>query len=126
LPPTPHEPRLDDRGNGRIADMTDPQLLDVSAARREREARRAVEIDESNRLTERAGRRALAECIGLAFLGVPFYAWSWHVENPDQARVWSALGFAITYAGPFFRWVLYHMRTSETFDSWPGFRGRKM
>jgi len=103
-----------------------PRLLDVPTARREREARRAGEIEHGNRVTERAGRRAFAECIALAFLGVPFYAWSWHVEATDRAQVWSALGFAISYAAPFFRWVLYHMRTSETFDSWPGFRGRKM
>jgi hypothetical protein len=95
--------------------MTDPPLLDVAPARREREARRAVEVEHGIRVSQREARRAFAECIGLAFLGVPFYAWSWHVE--DRAQVWSALGFAISYAAPFFRWVLYHMRTSETFDA---------
>ena len=97
--------------------MTDPRLLDVPPARREREARRAGEVEHGNQVSERAARRVIAECIGLAFLGVPFYAWSWHVADPDRAQVWSALGFAISYAAPFFRWVLYHMRTSETFGS---------
>jgi len=90
-------------------------LLDVASSRRAREARRAEEIEASNRYSERKGRRVLAHCIALAFLGVPFYAWSWHVSDPERAQVWSALGFAISYAAPFFRWLVYHMRTSDTF-----------
>jgi hypothetical protein len=95
--------------------MTGRHLLDVASSRRDREARRAGEIEASNRYSERRGRRVLIECIALAFLGVPFYAWSWHVSDPDVARVWSALGFAISYAAPFFRWLVYHMRSSDTF-----------
>ena len=91
-------------------------LLDVSSARRARESRRALEIEKGNRWAERTGRRVLAECIVLAFLGVPFYAWSWHIDDPDRAQVWSALGFATSYAAPFFRWVFHHMRTSDSFD----------
>ena len=64
---------------------------------------------------ERTARRVLAECIGLAFLGVPFYAWSLYVPNQGLAEVWSALAFAVSYAAPFFRWLVYHMQTSEEF-----------
>ena len=91
-------------------------ILPVSNARSGREARRAAEIDESNRVTTRSTRRLLVECVLIVFLGTPFYAWSWHVTDPDEAAVWTALGSAITFAGPFFRWLLHHTRTSETFN----------
>ena len=91
-------------------------ILPISSTRRSREARRAAEIDASNRVTTRSTRRVLVECVLLVFLGTPFYAWSWHVTDPEMAAVWTALGSAITFAGPFFRWLLHHTRTSETFN----------
>lgn len=94
---------------------TPGHLLNVAADRRAREERRAIEIETLNRASDRRDRWVLAQCIALAFLGVPFYAWSWHVVDPDRARIWAALGFAVSYAAPFFRWLVYHVRTSETF-----------
>lgn len=93
----------------------EPKLLDVSASRRQREQRRAEEVDALDRAAVRRDRGVLVQCIALAFAGVPFYAWSWHVSDPGLAQVWSALGFAVSYAAPFFRWLVYHMRTSEEF-----------
>ena len=80
-------------------------ILPVSGTRLEREARRAAEIDASNRATTRSTRRVLVECVLLVFLGTPFYAWSWHVTDPDMAAVWTALGSAITFAFTRSRWA---------------------
>lgn len=98
--------------------MPEPQrqnLLDVPPERRAREERRALEIETLGRAAERRDRRMFAQCIALCLLGVPFYAWSWHTVDPDRAQIWAALGFAVSYAAPFFRWLVYHVRTSETF-----------
>ena len=96
--------------------MTRNPILELSAARRGREARRAAEIDAAERLARRTTRRVVVECVALVFLGTPLYAWSWHLTDPDRARIWTELGFAVTLAGPFFRWLLHHTRTSETFN----------
>jgi hypothetical protein len=100
--------------------MTGPvhsRLLDVSASRRDREQRRAEEIDALNRDAERKYRRVIVQCIALAFLGVPFYGWGMHVDGSERAEIWTALGFAVSYAAPFFRWLAYHTRTSEEFGN---------
>ena len=91
------------------SDMTGRHLLDVGSSRRDREARRAGEIEASNRYSERRGRRVLIECIALAFLGVPFYAWSWHLTDPRQVNLVVAGGFFISYALPYFRWLAHHV-----------------
>lgn len=96
--------------------MSRQPILPVSQARRGREARRAAEIDAAEKLGRRTSLRVIVECVALTLLGTPFYAWSWHLTDPDRAAIWAALGFAVSYAGPFFRWLLYHTRNSETFN----------
>ena len=73
-------------------------------------------MDEANRAATRSTRRVLVDCVVLVFMGTLFYAWSWYVTDPDMAAVWTALGFAVTLAGPLFRWLVHHTRTSETFN----------
>ena len=96
--------------------MSGQPILPMSTARREREARRAAEVDEAENISRRTNRRVMVECTALTLLGTPFYAWSWHLTDPDRAAIWTALGFAVSYAGPFFRWLLHHTHTSETFN----------
>ena len=93
----------------------EPKLLDVSAARRDRERHQAEESDRLNRDADRKRRRVLVQCVGLAFAWVPFYGLSMRTDNQGIAEVWSALAFAVSYAAPFFRWLVYHMHTSEEF-----------
>lgn len=40
-----------------------------------------------------------------------------HVDGSERAEIWTALGFAVSYAAPFFRWLAYHTRTSEEFGN---------
>lgn len=87
----------------------------MSAARRDRERRRADEIDRQHRDADRKRRWFLVQCVGLAFVGVPFYGLSMLTDNQGHAEMWSALAFAVSYAAPFFRWLVYHMQTSEEF-----------
>ena len=96
--------------------MSGQPILPISQSRRGREARRAAEVDAAENVSSRANRRMIVECAALTLLGTPFYAWSWHVTDPDRAAIWTALGFAISYAGPFLRLVVHHTRTSETFN----------
>ena len=74
------------------------------------------EVDAAENLSRRTNRRVIVECVLLTLLGTPFYAWSWHVTDPDRAAIWTAAGFAVSYAGPFFRWLLHHTRTSDAFN----------
>jgi len=55
------------------------------------------------------------QCVALAFIGVPVYAASWGLADPGLTRVAGALGFFVSYAAPFFRWLIYHIRESEEF-----------
>ena len=96
--------------------MSGQPILPITQARRVREARRAAEVDAAETSTRRKNRRVMVECVALTLLGTPFYAWSWHVTESGRADIWMALGFAVSYAGPFFRWLLHHTRTSEMFN----------
>ena len=96
--------------------MSGQPILPISESRRGREARRAAEVDAAENLSRRTNRLVIVECVLLTLLGTPFYAWSWHVIAPDRAAIWTAAGFAVSYAGPFFRWLFHHTRTSETFN----------
>lgn len=96
--------------------MSGQPILPISSSRRGREARRAAEIDAAENASRRTDRRVIVECAALTLLGTPFYAWSWHVTDSGHAAIWTALGFAVSYAGPFFRWLVHHTRTSETFN----------
>ncbi|HEX7024768.1 MAG TPA: hypothetical protein VF187_08130, partial [Gemmatimonadales bacterium] len=61
-------------------------------------------------------RRTMWQCVALTFSGVPVYAWSWHLTDPRMADIAIASGFFLSYAAPFFRWLAWHVRGSESFD----------
>ena len=96
--------------------MPDSPLLGLDPGRIATEARRAGEKEAAEQAFERAKRRMFRQCIALSFAGVPFYAWSWHLTDPRAVNLFVAAGFFISYALPFFRWLAYHVRTSEEFS----------
>jgi len=95
--------------------MPDSPLLDLDPDRIATEERRAREKEEADRAFGRTRNRMLWQCVALGFAGVPFYAWSWHLTDPREVNLSVAAGFFISYALPFFRWLAYHVRTSEEF-----------
>ena len=95
--------------------MSGEPLLELDPERIAAEARRAREKEEATQAFERTRRRMLWQCVALSFAGVPFYAWSWRITDTRQVNLLVAAGFVISYAIPFFRWLAYHIRTSEEF-----------
>jgi hypothetical protein len=95
--------------------VTDGRLLDPSTERDRREHRRAQEQAEDELADRRKRRRMLWQCVALTFIGVPVYAYSWHLTDPRQAEVAASAGFVLSYAAPFFRWLAYHISQSEEF-----------
>jgi hypothetical protein len=95
--------------------MADPPLLKLEPDRIATEERRAREKEVAEQAFERARHRMLWQCVALSFAGVPFYAWSWHLTEPREVNLFVATGFVISYALPFFRWLAYHIKTSEEF-----------
>jgi len=95
--------------------MPDAPLLDLDPDRIATEARRAREKEAADQAFEQTRHRMLWQCVALSFAGVPFYAWSWHLTDPREVNLFVAAGFFISYALPFFRWLAYHVRTSEEF-----------
>ena len=94
--------------------MRDGRLLELPAERREVEKRRALEEEAGYEAFERRRARVFWQCVALSFAGVPLYAWSWHLTG-DSARVAAAGALVISYAVPFFRWVVYLVSESEEF-----------
>jgi hypothetical protein len=95
--------------------MADPPLLKLEPDRIATEERRAREREVAEQAFERARHRMLWQCVALSFAGVPCYAWSWHLTEPREVNLFVATGFVVSYALPFFRWLGYHVRTSEEF-----------
>lgn len=96
--------------------MSADRLLDLSPERRELELRRVREREAADLAFERKRRRVMWQCVALTFLGVPVYAASWGMADPRMTHLAAALGFFISYAAPFFRWLAYHVKTSEAFE----------
>jgi hypothetical protein len=95
--------------------MASDHLLDLPLERREIELRRARERDAAAAAFDRRRRVVMWQCVALAFLGVPIYAASWGLSDPRTTQLLMALGLCVSYAGPFFRWLAYHVRSSEEF-----------
>lgn len=95
--------------------MSAEPLLELDPDRVATEARRAREREAAEQTIERTRRRVLWQCVALSFVGVPFYAWSWHLTDPRSVNLSVACGFFISYALPFFRWLAHHITTSEEF-----------
>ena len=95
--------------------MGEQHLLDLPPQRRAIELRRVQEREAASADFDRARRRMMWQCAALSLIGVPIYATSWGVADERLARVWISLGFFVSYAAPFFRWLRYHVKTSEEF-----------
>lgn len=95
--------------------MTRGRMLDPSTERERRERRRAEQQAEDELVDRRKRRRMLWQCVALTFIGVPVYAYSWHLTDLRMAEVAISAGFVLSYAAPFFRWLAYHISESEEF-----------
>lgn len=95
--------------------MSDDLLLDLPPERRALELRRVREREAATAAFDRHRRRMMWQCVALSFLGVPIYAVSWGGADPRMTQLWSALGLFVSYAAPFFRWLVYHLRISDEF-----------
>ena len=91
-----------------------PALLTLHPARRDRESANACLIEEGVRLWRRAWRGVYLQCVGLMVIGYLLYGFSWSLPG-DQAILWSALGFVIAYALPFFRLIAFLLRHADQF-----------
>lgn len=96
--------------------MSADHLLELSPERRELELRRIREREAADLAFERKRRRVMWQCVSLTFLGAPVYAASWALTDPRMTQLAAALGFFISYAAPFFRWLAYHVKVSEAFE----------
>lgn len=95
--------------------MGEDPLLDLPPERQALELRRVREREAADAAFDRRRRLMLWQCVALSFLGVPVYAVSWGGVDPGMTQVWSALGLFVSYAAPFFRWLVYHVRVSDEF-----------
>ena len=91
------------------------RLLDLPADRRATELRRVREREDAALAHEHRKHRVMWQCVALAFSGVPVYAVGWGLADPRLARVAVTFGFFVSYAAPFFRWLIYHVRQSDEF-----------
>jgi hypothetical protein len=96
--------------------MNEPPLLPISAHRVAAEQRRAQEKETAVLAWERGRRRVFRQCILLSFAGVPLYALSWRLADNRTADLLVAAGFFVSYALPFFRWLAWHLKTSDAFN----------
>ena len=97
--------------------MNEPPLLPISADRMAAELRRAREQDAAERGLEGKRRRVFWHCVALSFAGIPLYALSWRLADDRAADIMVAAGFFVSYALPFFRWLAWHVKTSDAFDA---------
>ena len=97
--------------------MHESPLLPVSAHRIAAERRLAREREAADRALERSRRRVFWQCVALSFAGVPLYALSWRLADDRMADIAVAAGFFVSYALPFFRWLAWHVKTSDAFSA---------
>lgn len=97
--------------------MTREPLLALPPERRDIELRRVEAAEATADAFERRRRRVMWQCVALSLLGVPIYAASWGSTDVRTNQLLLALGFFISYAAPFFRWLAYHVRISGEFGS---------
>jgi hypothetical protein len=95
--------------------MPESPLLRLDSARVDAETRRSREQEEARLDYERKRKRLFWQCVALSLTGVPVYALSWRFTDPLKINLAIALGFFLSYALPFFRWLVFHLRHSEEF-----------
>lgn len=85
-----------------------PPFLTLSEQQKAREAAGAALAEQAEREVARETRRVGWQCVALTFLGVPLYLWSWHLDDSRSSHVVASAAFLVSYAAPFFRWVIWH------------------
>jgi hypothetical protein len=88
-------------------------MIILPAERLAKELRRASETEAAHKAWARENRRVFWQCAALAFLGVPVYAVSWYLTDPDQADLLQAGAFCVSYVGPWARFLAFHLRRAE-------------
>jgi hypothetical protein len=78
-----------------------------------KEHRRASETEAAHKAWARETRRVFWQCTALAFLGVPVYALSWYLTDPDQVGLAHAGAFCVSYVGPWARFLVFHLRRAD-------------
>ena len=90
-----------------------PPIITLSAERAAREIRRASEHEAGHAAWVRESHRAFWQGAALAFLGVPVYALSWYLTDPDQIAVVQAGAFCVSYVGPWIRLLVFQVRRAD-------------
>ena len=93
-----------------------PPLLAQSAEMREREATRARERQDAEQGWQRERHAVMWQCVALSFAGVPIFGLSFHLTDGRRAQVAVAAAFFVSYACPFARWLVYHLRSVDQGD----------
>ena len=88
-------------------------MIILSAERTTRERRRALEHEAAHTAWAGENRRAFWQSAALAFLGVPVYALSWYLTDPDQIGLVQAGAYCVTYVGPWIRLLVFHLRRAD-------------
>ena len=90
-----------------------PPMIILPAERLAKELRRATETEAAHKAWARETRRVFWQCSALAFLGVPVYAVSWYLTDPDQVGLAQAGAFCVSYVGPWARFLVFHLRRAD-------------
>jgi hypothetical protein len=88
-------------------------MISLSPERVARERRRASEHEAAHTAWSRENHRAFWQSAGLVFLGVPVYALSWYLTDPDQIGVVQAGAYCVSYVGPWVRLLAFHLRRAD-------------
>ena len=88
-------------------------MISLSAERAAKELRRASETEAAHKLWARENRRAFWQGVALAFLGVPVYAWSWYLTDPDQINLVQTGAYCVSYVGPWSRLLVFHLGRAD-------------
>ena len=91
-------------------------MLTLSTAQREREERHAREPELQTASWQRSVRGMFLQSILLTFLGVPLYAYAWHLADPARAQMVGAAAFLVSYVGPLIRMLVFHLRATARGD----------
>ena len=93
-----------------------PRLLVQSDEARRREAARAHEREDAERGWLREKHVVMWQCVALSFAGVPLFGLSMYIDDGRRADVALAAAFFVSYAGPFFRWLVFHLKCVDRDD----------
>ncbi len=91
-------------------------LLVQSAEIRAREAARARERENAERGWQREKHAVMWQCVALSLAGVPLFGLSMHLDDGRRAELALAAAFVVSYAGPFFRWLVFHLKSIDRDD----------